>query len=141
MVELIVVFGIIALLATVVVFAFSNFSRYFALRTAAQDVQVSLIYARNATLAADLRTVHGVHIDSNRIIEFVGPTYDSASSTNIIHEFPDTVTATYAITGGGSDIVFTRLSGTTQQSGTITITESVSGASSTLRVYASGLVE
>lgn len=138
--ELLIALGIIGVVVLVVVAAFSNFGYYFALQTASQDVHTALIDARQATVAAQDDTMHGVHIDENEVVRFIGPVYDSASTTNIVYPFPNGVVATSALTGGVVDVVFTRLTGATQSSGTITLTEPRGGASNTITIYQSGLI-
>ena len=139
-VELLVALGIGLALLAVSVSAFANFRDYFALRTASQDVQLSLIDARGATLASRNDTVHGVHIESDRVIRFEG-SYSAGAATNTEFPFANGVTATWSLTGGGAEVVFTRLTGVTPTSGTITLTEPRSGAVQTITVNASGSID
>lgn len=137
--EVLVVLGVMAVLLGVSMLSFSSLRDYFLLRTAVQDVQTTILNARSATLASNGDSVHGVHIEATKVVSFRGSTYIASSSSNIEYVFPSTVTASSA--GIGDDIIFTRLTGRTQASGTITLTESRSGASTTLWVTQAGILE
>lgn len=143
-VELILSLAILAGISAIIISAFASFGNYFALRTAAQDVHVALIDAREATLASKHDTVHGVHIEERRVVSFIGPVYDAATTTNRAYDFAGNVTATTSLlgtTGSTTDIVFTRLTGIAQASGTITLTEPRSGDSRVITILLSGLVK
>ena len=138
-VETLVALGIGLALVAVSLAAFGSFRDYFALRTAALDVHTALIDARTASLSARNDTVHGVHVESGQVVRFEGSTYSAGAATNRAYPFSYGVTA--AFSGGSSNIVFTRLSGRAQTSGTITLTEPRSGRTATVTVYDSGLIE
>jgi len=140
-IELLVVIAIVGLLATVAVSGFAGLRNYFTLRSVVQDVQTAIIDARSATLAAKNNTVHGVRIESGKVIRFQGPTYTAGAPTNVEFIFPSTVTAVVSLSGGGSEVVFTRLTGIPQKTGTIILTESRSLATTSLTITGAGLVE
>lgn len=140
-IELLVAIGIGLMVSTVTVLAFQNFRDYFAFRAVVGDIQTSLIDARAATLAAKNDTVHGVHIESTKVVRFTGGSYVAGATTNIEFPFLGRVSASATLAGGGSDVVFTRLTGTTAQSGTIVVTEPRSGKTATITLFATGLVQ
>lgn len=139
--EILVVIAIAVMLMGVSIAAFSSFRSYFLLRTAVQDVQTAFLDARSRTLASLDDTIHGVHLESKKIVRFEGSTYSSSTPTNVVYLFPDQVTASTTLVGGGFEVMFTRLTGETQASGTIIMTEPRSGASTTIRVTSSGFIE
>ncbi len=141
LVEVLVSITIMLMLAVVIVSGFSNFRGYFALRAAVQDVHTALIDARAATLAAKNDTVHGVHFDTTQVVRFEGPTYATGTATNITLPFSNGITASTTLQGGGVDVVFTRLSGLSQKYGTTTLTEPHSGATSTILITSTGLID
>lgn len=141
-VEILVAIGIALTIAALTVAVFANFRNYLALRTAVSDIQTALIDARMATLSSQGDTVHGVRIATSSVTRFVGSTYSAGASTNLVFPFSYGVTASFAATPAGSaDVVFTRLTGAAQTSGTITVTEPRSGRTATIMIYSSGLIE
>jgi prepilin-type N-terminal cleavage/methylation domain-containing protein len=139
LIEIIVVVSIIALLIVVVALPLITFRKTQALENATNTTIAILNEARTRTLAAVGGTSYGVRIESTQVILFTGTSYSSGSSTNEITPLDSPATASASLSGGGSEIKFDRLSGTTSQSGTITL--SISGGSShTVTVSATGAV-
>ncbi len=140
LIEVLVALGIMMILLGVSAMGFSSFRDYFLLRITVQDVQTAILNARSATLASGGDSVHGVHIEATKLVSFSGDTYTVGSPSNVELVFPGTVTAS-STSGIGSDVIFMRLTGRTQASGTITLTEARSGASTTLGVTNAGILE
>lgn len=140
-IEILIVVGIGAMVAGLSVSAFSGVRNYFALRAAVQDVQTALLGARARALASSNAKVHGVHIEAGKVVQFEGLTYATSTASNITFVFPSGVTATSSLSGGVTDILFARLTGLAQATGTILLQEVRSQATTTVTLYASGAVE
>ena len=140
-IEILTVLAVMSIVAAISLVTFSNLRSYQALRVAVQDVQTTFIDAQNLTLAAKEDMVYGIHIEEAQVVRFSGGTYSAADPDNVYVAFTPPVTATTSLTGGAIDIVFARLSGEADVSGTITLVDGNTNASSTLTVYNSGLIE
>lgn len=140
-VELLVAFAVISILTAISAVAFISVRQTQELKVATQEVWLSLRSARNVTLSSDNDRAYGIHVDQGRIVRFVGPTYATSTLTNVISEFPARVIASTSFSGGGSDIVFMRLSGDASATGTINLTHTVSGATSSISVAKTGLTD
>lgn len=126
---------------TISVLAVQNFAQHGRLRVATQDVRTLLIDARNDTLSSEGDTGYGVHIDETSVTLFAGPSYSSTSPTNTIVSFDGSVSATTSLSGGATDVTFKRLSGEASATGTVLLTDTQGGATKTVTIYESGLVE
>ncbi len=140
-VELLVVVALIGILTAISATAFISVHHTQELKTSAQDVWLTIRSARNATLSSDTDRAYGVRVEQGRIIRFVGPTYTVSSTTNVITNFPSSVSATTSFVGNVTEVVFTRLTGEASATGTITLMHSVSGATSSISIAKSGLID
>lgn len=140
-VEILVVLGILAIFASMSASTFMSIRNTQSLKVASQDVWLALRSARSVTLASENDTVYGVRIEITRAIRFQGSTYVAGASTNVVYDFSNGVTATTSLSGGTQNIVFTRLTGDAQATGTISLVEPHSGATSSVVVRQSGLID
>ncbi len=140
--ELIVVLGVMFLVAGIILSSFVTFRKNQALVMDTDTVVEVLRQARNQTLSSKDSSVYGVHFASTKITLFTGNAYSSGSGSNqdFVLSSTDTI-LTISLSGGGSDIVFQRLTGETAQNGTIKVSSSGSTASTTVTIYKTGLVE
>jgi len=121
--EIIMVVAIIAVLAAVISLPFGKFRQTQALQNTTNAVVSALNDARTKTLAALDNASYGVHIESNQAVLFKGTTYSSTDPYNQSIGFESPVTlSSLSLNGGGSEIIFARLKGTTDQYGTIVLT-------------------
>jgi Tfp pilus assembly protein FimT len=140
-IEIIAVLAIMAIITFIVSGAFSSSTGRQALdkKTA---IVISLIdQARNQTLSSKADSAYGVHFETAKAVLFVGPTYSStATSTNVVEPINPLVRiSTISLAGGGSDVLFNRLTGETAQSGTITLSLLASSTQQkVITIYATG---
>lgn len=123
-VELIIVFAVIALLMALIIPTLNKFREEQALRNAGEDILSLLNEARFDTQASLNSSNYSVYIESNQATYFVGSTYSSTASTNKRITFNSAVTVPssgISLAGGGSTITFNRLAGDTANYGTIRI--------------------
>ncbi len=120
--ELIIALAIIALVAVLIGGVFSSFRTNNVLTTADSIVVGLLRDARGRTLASESNSNYGVHFVNTKAGVCKGDSYNAASSTNEADLLRfDREISSINLTGGASDVVFTRLYGTTTASGTITL--------------------
>lgn len=140
--ELIVVVAVMALISVIIMSGFVSFRKNQALVMDTDTVVEVLRQARNQTLSSKDSSVYGVHFASTKITLFTGSTYSSGSGSNqdFILSSTDTI-LTINLAGGGSDVVFQRLSGETAQNGTVVVSSSGINQNKTVTIYKTGLVE
>ena len=106
------------------------------------QIIATLQLARNRTLASVNDTQYGVHFESNQFTLFVGNSYNSAALDNETHDLPSGIEiSSINLIGGGSDVIFERVDGTTDQSGTldVVLTRDTTNTN-TISILPSGLV-
>lgn len=140
-IELLLVIAILSLLVAVVATPFSNFRKTQALENTTNTVISILGEAHARTLAGVGDTNYGVHLATTAATLFAGSTYSSGASTNDVYTFETPVQlGTVSVNGGGSDVVFDRLKGTTGDYGTISVQIS-GGDTRTISVTATGSIK
>lgn len=140
-IELAVVVAIMAILLTVVILSFKTFRYTIAINTETEDTASFINRARANTISSKNDQQFGVHFQNDRIVMFQGTTYSAGASTNETHMLNSAISATTTVYGGGVDMVFQKVTGTTAQNSTTTLF--VSGgavASTTVVVYPTGVV-
>lgn len=132
LIELLIVAAVIAILLIIVLARLGLFGQQSEVSLTAQRIISTLEIARNQTLASEGETVYGVHFESDKYVLFKGTTYSSIDPDN--KEFTLSVVEIFdTIVTGGNDVVFTRIRGTTANSGDIKI-RSISDTSRTATI-------
>ena len=139
--EILLVVGIMGVLAAVIAFPLSSFHRTQTLRGATEDVAAFIQEAHSMTLASHDSSQYGVYLTTNSVVLFTGTTYTAGAATNRVMTIPSGVTLAWSLHGNGSTIVFRRLSGETNQYGTITVSLSSPTISRTITVSKLGSVD
>lgn len=120
--EVLLVLGIAAIIAAISLTSLSNFNKDNALVIEVEKVVSLIAKARSLTLAAKKELSYGVHFEERKIVLFSGASYSANASTNQIQLLNDEVKiSSIALTGGGAEVLFKKLSGETAQNGTVTI--------------------
>lgn len=93
-----------------------------ALNTSAVHIKAILNEARSLTTSSKNDMQYGVHFDDDAIVRFVGDAYSSGDSDNVEYFLhPKIQVLETDFNGGGDDILFQRLTGDTDDFGTVTI--------------------
>ena len=142
LIELLIVIAIILVLVVVSVQGFIAYTRSTGPQAAARTVLGSLEEAHARTLASENDTEYGVHVETSSVTLFVGTTYTSGDASNDVRTLPHrTEISAYAISGGGDEIVFDRITGDALMTGTITVSRVGGSEARTITVHATGLSE
>lgn len=115
-IEVLIGIFIIISITTVVFMNFSNFRNEQSLKNTEADIISLLNKARQNTLSSKNSTNYGVHFLSDRVVLFTGLTYTENAITNetVLFNSPVVVKEIGGINlGGGSDVIFERLTGET----------------------------
>lgn len=122
--EVLMVISILAIIIAITMPNFSEFKKQQSLKTTKEDIISFLNEARNKTISSKNGTAYGVRFESDKAILFPGDSY-SSSILNKQIDFDNTVTIPNPgginLTGGGSDVIFKRITGDTINNGTIVI--------------------
>lgn len=142
LIEILVVVAIAVILTGIATLSFYNFHSGQSLPNTVDEVTSLLNEARSRTLSGDSGLQYGVHIQSTSTILFSGAAYSSTSTTNkIILNDSMVVIASTTLQGGGTDIIFNKLTGETNQYGTFIIKNSATAVGQkTITVSKTGLV-
>lgn len=124
LIEIIIVISIIAILVAIVIPNFSQFKKQQSLQTTKEDIISLLNEARNSTISSKNSTTYGIHFQSDKAILFAGTTFAESPNNKEIDfgsyvEIP--TSGGINLNGGGSDVVFNRITGDTLNNGTIVI--------------------
>lgn len=143
LIEMLVVIAIVSIISTIVFGSFTVFKSAQGLDKDTEMVVEMLRQARSQTLISKNATVYGVHIASTTATLFTGATYSLGDPGNQVFTFlnPDMVVNT-TLTGGGSNVIFKRLTGETSQNGTIVLsTVKTPVRTRTITIFKTGLIE
>lgn len=121
-IELLIAVFILSLIAGGIVFSFKNFQKHQSITFSAARVVGLLEEARALTLSAKNDTNYGVHFEASQAVLFEGASYVAGAEENkpIVLDAGVAFTA-IDLNGGGSEVVFERLTGATSQYGTTTL--------------------
>ncbi len=123
--EIIISITIMAIIIVAIVLNLSQFRNEQSLQNSTSDVISLLNEARTNTIASKNSTYYSVHFETNRAVLFTGGTFTEPNSTNKQIDITGSVLIPVSgginLNGGGSNITFTRISGDTQNYGTIII--------------------
>ncbi len=122
LIEIVIVMAISAFIIVGFFSVYSNFNKEKSFEFAVQGVANLLKEAKSNTLASRDASVYGVHLETGRAVLFKGNTFSEPNTDNREYTMPtDVELSSINLNGGGSDIIFNRLTGETQQFGTTTI--------------------
>ena len=140
-IELLMALGILALLITIVFSISVDVRKSQALQKDTETIVEILREARSDTLSSQSDTNYGVRFASSTITIFPGSSYSSGNPLNRIFELnaSDTI-LTITLTGGGSNVVFNRLTGETSQNGAVVVSSPTTSKTKTVTIYKTGLV-
>lgn len=146
LIEILVVIGIIIILAAVAVPGLGTFQKESALHNSTEEIINTLRLAQNRTLASESSSKYGVYFDNvsspHRYTLFKGSSYAARDTVfDEVFLIPKSVEIASISLGGGNEVVFDRIVGTTSQFGQISL-ELVSDSTKTTTIYieSSGIV-
>jgi len=121
LIELIAVVAIIGIIVAISVAAFSSTKEGQALDKDVQNTLSLIKEARSRTLASVGDSQYGVHFEETKAVLFKGASYNPNDPDNFVHTFDslDHVVSVNLV-GGGSDLVFNRLTAEVPAYGTVT---------------------
>ncbi|MCC2630348.1 MAG: seg [Candidatus Paceibacter sp.] len=142
LVEILITIGIMLVMVGIIFASFNQFRASQGLEKDTETIVEILQQARAQTLSSKNATAYGVHFASTTVTMFTGSSYSVSDPNNQVFSLIsiDTIFS-LSLTGGGTDVVFQRLTGETSQSGTITLTSQGTTRTRTITIYKTGLVQ
>ena len=122
LIEFLVVLAIIGIITTVIILSLSDFRENQTLKGDVEKVFSVISEARSKTLASVDASSYGVHFESGKVVLFKGTFYSAADPDNEEMTINDLLEISdISLNGAGSDVIFKRLTGETEEYGNITI--------------------
>lgn len=142
LVEMLVAIGILTVVASIGVYFFASLYKKEALEKDTASLVALINQARMLSVSSKDASAFGVHLQNDKAVLFEGFSYVSGGANEKTSGFSGKVqVSSYALAGGGSDIVFDRLTGNTSNSGTIVLSLKDGSASTTVTVLQTGVVQ
>lgn len=122
LIEVLIVVAIIGILIAVIIPQFGSFKILQSLQNSTIDVYSAINKARTDTIASVDSKQYGVHFETNQVIIFEGTSYSAGAGSNVINiiSSPTSISG-ISLSGGGSDMYFSRIYGVPNKTGTITL--------------------
>lgn len=141
--EILVAISIITLAVTIITVSFSRLNSAQALDKSATLVTSVLDEARSLTLSSQGDSQYGVYFEDSQVTLFKGATYSSPDPVNVVTFLHSLVgLRNITLSGGGMSVVFKRLIGSTDETGTLEVFLKNSPTTfRTITISATGLVE
>ena len=142
MVEVLIVIAILAIIATAIIGPFASFRNAQAIKNTNESIIALLNQARVKTLSSENLLQYGVHLQADKAILFSGTSYDvDASISEVVVSDSKVSISDIALAGGGDDVVFERLTGATDNYGTLVVTlTNTSEGQKTITIAKTGVV-
>jgi len=145
LIETLIVFAIIAIISAITYAAFSSLKNDEILKKEANNLVSILEDARSLTISGKDASNHGVFFDilGNRTVSFAGDSYDPNSPANREYLLDSAVVILEVnLNGGGNEVVFKRLKGETENSGSVILgLSSATSTTETITIYPTGTVQ
>lgn len=139
--ELLIVIAIMGVILATILPSFTNFRRSSLLNTESQELISIINRARILSISSKYDNQFGVHFESGKVVLFQGDTYSPGATTNEEHVFNTALTLSpIVINGGGSDLLFEKITGATSQNATITLLVIGTTSSTTVLVLQTGII-
>ncbi len=120
LIEIVIAMAIMVILISIAILIGRSFNNTENLENAGKIIEEKVKLAKARSLGALNDTNYGVHFENNRIIIFAGSAYADGTPTNQVFNLPDNIDINaVSLAGGGQDMVFGRLTGTTANYGSI----------------------
>ncbi len=138
--EVMIVIAILAILLATILPSFMNFRRSSLLNTDTMNLVTLINRARLLSVSSKDDERYGIHLESSKAVLFKGATYSASEPTNETHIFSTGLTlSNIAIKGGGSEVLFAKVTGATTQNATTTLLVTGTTSSTTVLIYPSGI--
>lgn len=143
LIEVLISISIMALLLGISMSVFRALTDQQSLDRDVETVISYMLRAQNQTRAGEKNSNYGVYFASTSVTLFEGTVYSAGTPTNLVFNFNNrTYMHATALTGGGNQIYFKKISGAPHATGTVTYrSNGMTSKQKLIQIYASGLIE
>lgn len=138
--ELIIVLSILGIITLFIFSAFTDYKDTQVAEATVVEINSLIKETRQKTISAETSSQFGLHFATSSLTVFEGAVYSASNVTNRIYNFSNTNIDT-ELSSGGNDIIFSRLTGVTNATGTIAVGHSRLNSTTTLIMQTTGLIE
>ncbi len=129
------------LLISIIFYSFSSLRNNASLQKNVSQAKSILEEARYSSISEKSDYSYGVHLQSDRLVLFSGSVYNSADAKNKTQLFDNATLDNISLNGGGSEIIFNKITGSTNTFGTFRIKSSIDlNKSMIIRVIGTGVI-
>ena len=122
LIEMIVVIAIGAVLVVAVIISFSSFRNSKIVDISADQILSVINEARVKTVSSEDYSRFGVRLEAGRVVLFKGDIFTEPSSSNVQTTLSSLVEiSNISLNGGGADIIFQKLTGKTNNYGSLRV--------------------
>ena len=123
LVEILVVVFIMSIMLSVTIISGRSFNDSINLENTVKSIDMKIKLAKSRSISALNGTNHSVHFETDKVVVFEGNTFDASAPTNEVLVFSDNIKINMpvSLSGGGDDLIFNRLIGSTYNPGNINI--------------------
>ena len=121
LIEILIAVAILMLLAFLAIASFTTFRQQVEIDSSSQNILSTLRLARSKTLASESEDNYGVHFQADKYVLFKGTSYNPDDSSNNEYTLTDSEIFSISLNGEGSDVIFNRVRGTTDEDGSVSI--------------------
>ncbi len=142
LIELLIVTTILLILAGIIISSLPRFQSAVELQSSVEQGMSFLLEAKSQTLSSQGGSSYGVHFEANRIVLFKGAVFVDGNPDNRVSFLSSHIEISeISLNGGGPDVVFKKLTGSSDQYGFITFRLTTDPAKSrTIRILPQGVV-
>lgn len=130
LIEIMVVVAIVLVLSAIAIVSLSAMQERILLNSMASGLVFHLEESRSRSVAGVQGQPHGIYFDTDYYVQFRGEEYDPNDSTNTVHELDPRLELSTDILSGEESIIFSRITGATEESHTVTISLKKQGGNS-----------
>lgn len=138
-IEMLVSVAIIAFLAAFTVTSLRDYTQRQRFSAESSEIERTLAEQRTRSQASIDDVVHGIRFATTSIVRFQGPNAATSTASSTISFSVASIQT--ALTGNTKEITFNKLSGIPSATGTIDIYNASLQTTTTITVYASGLIQ
>lgn len=143
LIEILIVIALIALISTIATIGFTGFMSNQTINPLAEDAVSIIRKARENTLASRSGNAYGIYLGNSEITLFTAPTYVQSNPSNEVFNLPQGFEIIdINIANSTSTIIFQKISGVTENSGSFTIRNANDpSVIRVINIYESGTIE
>ena len=122
--EIVFAIALLSVIGMVSISALSEFRSRKTLEAGVEEVLTAFSRAHLDSISSKNDELYGVHLDADKVVYFIAPTYVAGTPTNIVFTLSNLIEIadpSANITASGNNIYFSHLRGVTTQSGTFDV--------------------